>query len=637
MKFHRLQCRTSPHLLAIAICLAANSFAAADYPSQIKPFLTKYCFECHGGKKVKGKVNFVKVKTTADVMAKFETWEEAVDLLKHNEMPPEKQAQPTQAERAVFYKWYQKTFIDSLKARPGVFKPRRLSAVEFERTLSSLLGFKLEVDIAEAQQTVTDKSLIKKLFPPDPPGPSGFTKDTHNTPLSTAMWTLYALVIDGGVRELFHPKRRDQLAVYTGPIAGKLTPAHAKRLLQTFVSRAHRRPVKPAYLARAVANVKKAPDLEIALRFELKAALMSPRFLYRGILAPVEPGQHPVDGHELAERLSYFLWADMPDRALTQAAAAGGLAKPSGIAQQVNRMLQDPKARSLAEVFAVEWLTLNEIEHVGGNNPVFKQGIEQQPIQFMNYLFTENRSILELIDSRVTFANPSMRGYYDKGDHGRIKKVRIGRGIEKAYIPIQKVTLVKTQTRGGLLTMPGVLMMNKGPVIRGTWMLERILGDHLPEPPAGIKPVQPNSGGKKLTFRERFAAHRSNKTCAVCHNKIDPLGFALDGYDNNGRLIAARKGQAPINTSGKLPSGETFKDFMGLRKILTTTRRRVVIRNVVQRMLAYALGRKLTVYDRPIVEQMTKKLDKTNGGYGDLIQMIATSLPMTHTIAEKRP
>jgi hypothetical protein len=345
-----------------------------------------------------------------------------------------------------------------------------------------------------------------------------------------------------------------------------------------------------------------------------------------------EDGPQSVDAYELAERLSYFIWADMPDGLLMKA-AAGGLQTKARIHEQVTRMLASPKARMLTEVFGKEWLTLGEIEKVAGRNPVYKKGITDQPLEFMHYLFSENRPLLELIDSRVTYANPQMRRFYEKEDHAKIKNVARASGIERAYVPLQRITLADSRARGGILTMPGILMMNKGPVTRGHWMLERIMGVHLPDPPDDIKPVPNNKKGQQLSFRERFAVHRDNASCAVCHDRIDPLGFALDAYRSNGDLIA--NSQDPIDTSGQLPSGESFKDFAGLKKILLTSQRRVIIRNTVERMLSYGLARKLTVYDQSTIERITDEMEQTNGGYGDLIRMISVSMPFTMTIKEK--
>jgi hypothetical protein len=351
---------------------------------------------------------------------------------------------------------------------------------------------------------------------------------------------------------------------------------------------------------------------------------MSPSFMYRGLLIEREgTKQQPIDPFELAERLSYFLWADMPDETLTKLAAGGTLNQPKVLIEQVDRMLASPKSRSLAEDFAAQWLTLNEIAKTS-KNPPQAEALRSQPLDFMHYLFVENRPLIELIDSRTTFANPFTARYYGK-DRGQMQPYRRPKGIEVEIVPNQKLTLVHTKERGGILTVPGVLAMNPGPVVRGTWILERILGEELPDPPPDVGQVAVNRRGQKLTFRQRFELHRSKPTCAICHNKIDPLGFALQRYAGPNY-----KNDPTVDTSGQLPSGETFKDFAGLKKILVTSQRDRVIRNIVERALSYALCRKLELHDRPTVNRMTKEL-VTSGTYRDLVLQIVNSLPFRET------
>ena len=427
---------------------------------------------------------------------------------------------------------------------------------------------------------------------------------------------LYAAVAEAALGELFTAKRREQLERLSGPVDGEFSQENAETMLRNFLPRAHRRPV---------------PEIELQsvgdLRVELKAALLSPRFLYRGLLMPLEgAGVQPVDSHELAERLSYFIWASMPDEALFAATEAGSI----DIEAQVTRMLQAPRASALSEVFVAEWMGLEELDNVGSKNPAHKTAIVQQPRMFADYLFRENRPLLELIDSKVAFVNPALGGFYDGKDRKAIKPGPKRPGVERRHIPLQRIRLSHSPDRGGIITMPGVLMMNRGPVNRGTWILERIIGDHLPEPPDDIGQVPNNKRGQKLSFRERFEMHRAKPTCAICHDKIDPLGFALDAYDNGGRRI---KGKTPIDTSGQLPSGETFENFEELMVIMRTSQRRPIIRNIVERLLSYGLARKLTVYDRPVLEEITDQF-VDGGGYGDLIRVIATSKLFTHTVVE---
>ena len=619
-------------VLATGLVAAVATLAVSPNPeAEVRAFVESHCVKCHGGEKVKGKVDFTKLLAEGrDLAEDFEIWDKVRDALEGGDMPPEEveeEARPTAADLATFGQWYQLRFVDSVKAAPGEFRARRLSVVEFRHSLRSLLGFDLKVAIREAEQTMAETSLVMKLMPTDPPGASGFTNDTGGNPLTTVAWERYAFLIDAGLAELFSSVRRKQLETYVGvlPESGLPTPEQAVRMVRAFIPKAWRRPVPEEKLRSYLEALKglEGKPLVDALRGELKAAMLSPAFLYRGLLAEVKPGGvGPVDAHELAERLSYFLWADMPDAELMDLAEAGKLTEPEALASQVNRLLNDPRSRSLAEVFATQWLSLEQVA-AGNVNPHKAHAFKSQPLDFVDYLFREDRPLTELIDSRVAFANPHTQGYYP-GDNRGLGRFAKPRGIEQKAFQNRKLQLEKVKERGGLLTIPGVLAMNRGPVTRGVWILERILGDHLGEPPPDVGSIPSTGpGGKKLTFRERFALHRSKAACAVCHDKIDPLGFALQAYDNGGGF---RRNVPKADTSGRLPTGETFEDFQGLKKILVTSRKGDFVRNLVERVMAYALCRKPGLHDRPTIEAIARRLDEGDGTYRELVIEVVNSL-----------
>ena len=660
-----------------SILLAENPTDSASettrrYRVSVEPLLKKHCFQCHGDKdEVRGDVNFRVIETGPQIKAAFELWSNVLELIETGSMPPETQPRLTPAEIAQFKAWYQQELVDTIAPLPDVLRPRRLSAHEYRQTLRSLFGFDLEVSIAEAEQTVVEKSLVMKLLPVDPPGPSGFKNDTSANPLTTNVWEQYSFLLDDALEQWLSPGNRNRLEVVTGPITSKhMTPEQCEKLLNWMLRRIYRRTPTTETIQTCVASIrgKQGPELEAALRMELKSVLMSLPFIYRGLLAtvddlkisdqddsPVSYGR--VDDHELAERLSYFLWGDMPDERLMQLADEGTLRIPETYASEIARMLADPKSRNLAENFGVEWFSLNEISKVSKNPPV-SHALRQQPIDFLNYLFIEGRPLLELIDSKVTFVNPHTAKFYP-GDRKRMVAYKKQRGIEVEAVPNQRLELVGSSERGGLLTMPGILAMNRGPVIRGTWMLEKVLGEHLPDPPANVGQVKPNQPGENLTFRERFELHRSDATCAICHNKIDPLGFAMQAYDitgaynptglpiTKGKIRKQKKNKVKedehalvdpplLDTSGRLPGGQSFEDFRELKQILLTSQRRRIIENIVKRTLSYALARELNVHDMPTVDEISSELDRhgnlelREGSYHDLIHLVVNSLPFTH-------
>ena len=664
-------------VLPRSILLAENPTDSASettrrYRVSVEPLLKKHCFQCHGDKdEVRGEVNFRVIETGPQIKAAFELWSNVLELIETGSMPPETQPRLTPAEIAQFKAWYQQELVDTIAPLPDVLRPRRLSAHEYRQTLRSLFGFDLEVSIAEAEQTVVEKSLVMKLLPVDPPGPSGFKNDTSANPLTTNVWEQYSFLLDDALEQWLSPGNRNRLEVVTGPITSKhMTPEQCEKLLKWMLRRIYRRTPTTETIQTCVASIrgKQGPELEAALRMELKSVLMSLPFIYRGLLATVDDlkvsdqddslvSYGRVDDHELAERLSYFLWGDMPDERLMQLADEGTLRTPETYASEIARMLADPKSRNLAENFGVEWFSLDEISTVSKNPPV-SHALRQQPIDFLNYLFIEGRPLLELIDSKVTFLNPHTAKFYPR-DRKRMAAYKKQRGIEVEAVPNQRLELVGSLERGGLLTMPGILAMNRGPVIRGTWMLEKVLGEHLPDPPANVGQVKPNQPGENLTFRERFELHRSDATCAICHNKIDPLGFAMQAYDatgaynptglpiTKGKNRKQKKNKAKedqrafvdpplFDTSGRLPGGQSFEDFRELKQILLTSQRRRIIENIVKRTLSYALARELNVHDMPTVDEISSELDRhgnlelREGSYHDLIHLVVNSLPFTH-------
>lgn len=633
--------------LSIALTLLSITPAFGGVPDSISKTLRMHCVRCHGTEDANADVDLDALLGVPFGDAELRTWESVIDQIRDGTMPPADEPPLTGPQRDEVLRWYRRS-LSEVSAHPGYQRPRRLSTHEYRNTLHSVFGFPLTMAVIEAEQTDSETSLVMKLLPVDPPGPSGFKNDTSGNPLTTNVLEQYSYLADNALERLFTDER-DQLDSITGSNDAKLTKENARQILRVFSRRAFRRFVRDSELADGFAAIASSTEeeLEPTLRSELKMLLIAPRFLFRGLMVDstgAENGFRRVDEFELAQRLSYFLWADMPDDALFEVAAASKLNDDQMLTQQVERMLASPKARSLADHLCVEWFALDEIDQVS-NNPPVRDALKSQPIDYLHFLFTQNRPLNELVFSDYSFINPHTAKFY-RGDRSKLTGYKRSKGIEIERVANQRVTLDKTAGhRGGLLTMPGVLAMNRGPILRGTWILERVLGEHLPEPPANVGSVPPRTPGSQLSFRQRFESHRSNPACASCHDKLDPLGFALQHYGDDGQYIplgqTTEKRRKPadrepsptetIDASGRLPSGETFADFQELRQILVTSRREQVIRNIIKRVLAYALCRKLTLQDRPTVDSIAEKLRHHDATFGELIHAIVGSLPFRYT------
>ena len=634
--------RTILCIFFLPACLLGGVFE-----DQVVPILERSCLKCHGGEKTKGKVDFSEILTELDAGDHLDLWETVVEVVELGEMPPEDENPLSSDEKKEIRGWHEEFLKLPVETAIPVFRPRRLSANEYRNTLRSLFGFDLEVGIARAEQTESgDKSLILKILPPDPPGKSGFFNDTHSTPLSSSLLENYAYLAGISLDRLFSIQGKDSLARMTRQNEdwnGEITPDLAEEIVRSFLPRIVRRPVKEERIKLVFEQLegKKGKPLVAALKFEFKAALISPEFLYRGFLAKPDTNKNRqlVDPFELAERLSYFLWEDMPDEELFESAGDGSLLEKGEVGRQIERMLTDSRARNLSESFGVQLLGLSSIDDQIKNNPIHLHALRSQPRDFLHYLFTEDRPIMELLDSNVTFVNQSTSGFYGN-DRKRLAPFHKPRGIERQRTMNQRLEIKEAEGRGGILTMPSILSMNHGPILRGTWVLRTILGVRLGEPPGDVPPIKPPPRGKKMTFRERFEAHRENVTCARCHEKIDPIGFALDGYDKNGRYLLAsyhnRGNQPPIDTSGKLPSGEEFKDFEGLKRILTTTKREQVIRNLTKQILSYALCRKLARGDQGVVEEIAGKATSENSSWKELLIEVANSVSFREIVFKEQ-
>ena len=558
---------------------------SCGFEQHVLPILKQSCLKCHGGEKVKGNVDFSNIRTTADADANFELWQTVATVIEDGEMPPEDEPDLSANDKATVLNWYQHLQQTPIEARPATFKSRRLSAPEYRNTLKSLFGFDLQVTIAKAEQTHTgEHSLVLKLLPTDPPGASGFANDTHSAPISTNLWDTYSHLTDAALEKLFSKSARPQLAKLTGtPLPDPwnptdFSPAQAESLIRNLVPRAFRRPVPDDQLATIIAATKgkSSHALVAATKLELKAVLLSPAFLYRGILMQGQPGtQQPVDHYELAERLSYFLWGDRPDDQLTELAKTAKLSDPETVATQVDRMLASPKARNLAENFAAQWLVLDNLDELLIKDPIRLHALKTQPLDFLNYLFTENRPVMELIDSNTTFANQGTSGFYGK-DRKKMTRYVKPKGIERMITQNQRLTLEHAEGRGGILTMPGILTMNHGPIQRGTWMLRRILGERArrtsqPTSPrsstesrAARKPVVPRAlrGHTAATPAAPAATRRSTRWASrsTATTPERPVHAGL-GPGDQGKKLPHTRSTPRANSRAARPS----KDFAELK------------------------------------------------------------------------
>ena len=402
----------------------------------------------------------------------------------------------------------------------------------------------------------------------------------------------------------------------------------ARQILRRFASRAFRRPVTHDELQRLLRLVDRAladgQPFEVGIQVAMSAALVSPHFLYRIELDPPtakEGSVRPLNGYELATRLSYFLWSTMPDEQLYELAKRGELTKPQVLTAQVRRMLQDPRASQLVQNFGDQWLQLRNLAQVNPNpqqfpefNEALRQAMWQETRLFFETIMREDRSVLEFIDADYTWVNEALAKLYGiegvKGDEFRRVKL-------------------EDPNRGGVITQASVLTVTSNPtrtspVKRGKWILETILGSPPPPPPPGAPPLgeEPVTG---KTLKERLQKHRENPTCAVCHDEMDTLGFALENFGPIGQWRDTDNG-LPIDPSGTLPGGVSVSGPADLKRVLLE-RKEQFVEALVKKLLTYAIGRGLTAQDQCAVDEIVQYAAERGYRFSAVIEGVVLSEP----------
>ena len=411
------------------------------------------------------------------------------------------------------------------------------------------------------------------------------------------------------------------------PARSAQEPACARTILKALAHRAFRRPVTNADLQPLYGFYEKARatgDFENGIQAAIEAMLVSPEFLFRIEQDPrgALPGTpHRITDVELASRLSFFLWSTMPDDELLDLAERGGLSEPSALERQVRRMLDDPRADALVSNFAGQWLQLRTIATLRPDpvilpfDEALRQAFLTETTLFVSSIFREDRSLLDLLDGDYTFLNQRLAEHY---------------GIPRVYgSQFRRVTLTDPNRRG-LLGQGSVLTVTSYPnrtsvVQRGKWILENLLGTP-PPPPPDVPELKAAPHGKPLSLREQMQEHRSNPTCAACHARMDPIGFALENYDAVGQWRTKDAG-APIDASGRLPDGTEFTGPDGLRQLLMTKYRDDFVRTATEKLLTYALGRGIEYYDGPTIRSIDRDAARDNYRMSSLILAVVKSAP----------
>ncbi|MEL0096594.1 MAG: DUF1592 domain-containing protein [Planctomycetaceae bacterium] len=404
---------------------------------------------------------------------------------------------------------------------------------------------------------------------------------------------------------------------------------YAREVLEHFMPRAWRRTVSKEEIDRKhnlyMAIRPQCDTPEHALIEVLATVLSSPNMLYiTRQEANTSPGRkNLLNDFELATRLSMFIWCSVPDTTLLSLAEQKELHKPKVLDEQVNRMLQDPRANRLSKHFVHQWLDLKILEFLTIDrktrpqfDAILKEAMLQEPVSVFHETLSQNESVLNFIHADYTMVNERLASHY---------------GIEGVYgNEFRRVTLDSTGSRGGVLTQAGLLTMNSAgkdshPLKRGIWLLESILNDPPPPPPPAVPEIDlADPEIAKMTLKERIEDHRNHAACKSCHSKIDPWGIAFENYDALGKWRTEVEGK-PIDASSKLFNNQELSGMDGLKRYLLEHRQDQFTRAMVYKLTTFALGRPLTFADHSSVDRITAEVRKHEDRLATMITLIVAS------------
>ncbi len=595
------------------LAVVSHGVTRADSPFErdVQPVVERFCARCHGQNKPKAGINLAKFSDEPSARREAELWLRVADALTDRSMPPEGKTQPDEADRQKAAEAIHAMLAAAASVRdPGPGPIQRLTRDQYNNSIRDLLG---------VEGRPADR------FPADGGGGAGVDNNAATLFVPPILMEKY-LDAAGECLDKADPAR--WRIASPGP---DVTPDQAaRRNLIAFASRAFRRPVEPGEVDRLItvfdAATARGRSFDESMKSALKAVLVSPKFLFLAEEAhPERTGAYLIDDFELASRLSYFLWSSMPDDILFGLASEGVLHEPETLDAQVKRMLSDPRSRALAEGFAGQWLGVNSLKRAvepdrrafPDYDPPLRDAMIEEPIATFATIVRSDSSLLDLIDCDYVFVNERLAKHY---------------GMTGVTGPEFRKMPRPEASRGGLLGMAGVLTLTSypqrtSPVLRGRWVLDEMLGTPPPPPPPDVRVLSPEDAPKDgKTFRQRLEFHRRNPGCAACHAKIDPPGFGLENFDPVGRFRDTIGG-GPLDSTGKLTTGETFRGPAELKVILRTGKREVFARNVASRMLGYALRRGVEFHDAPTIRAIVSALEQNDYRSSVLVSEIVKSYP----------
>ena len=581
---------------ALPVALSEEDFHAAkelDFDRDIVSRLKRYCGDCHDASSASGDLDLDQLVATRPLVVRRKHWLNVIQQIKLRSMPPPDAEQPEESDRKLLAAWLTSTFNNfdyAAVRRPGHEPARRLTREEYNHTIRDLIG----IDLRPADR-----------FPADLSATSGFRNSANSLFFQPITLERFIAAAEQVVDQAFpeHAATSEQESAWTKLLgdADIGDADEARAVLERFLSRAYRRPAESGEVERMLARYNKRIDSgasqRAAMRDVLQVVLISPTFLFRSERVSADR----ISDFELASRLSYFLWASMPDEELFRHARLGTLSRPEILRQQVDRMLNDRRSETLGTLFAGQWFGTDKLHRVRPgqiDNPWATDGLisamQAESALLFDTIVREDQPLSRLLDADYTFVNEELAQHYGMA------------GVSGATM--RRVSLQNSKRRG-LLGHGSVLAITSfpgrtSPVLRGNWILSELLGTPPPPPPPNVSQFDERvAENRRLSQRQKLQLHRRNPNCYACHSQIDPLGFALSEFDWFGRLRENQRGRR-IDSRGKLPDGTVVDGLDGLNEALIGKRIDDLSRQLATKLLSYALGRQLEYYDEATIREL---------------------------------
>ncbi len=628
--------------------------------------INQLCSKCHRGTEAEGDFRLSELRDTTKASSQAR-WQQVVEAIDDQYMPPADHPQPNEQQKEIIRTWAT-THAAARRVKPAV---RRMNHTEYENTIRDLLqtgrdAFSSPTHILKLDEyfdpasgkmpryvfavshfAYSDRSrpeLLDVSTPPiDKAAEHGYANDAESLKFSPLLLEKYLQlgneivhsstlqVVSRQWQELFvpPPQQADQVL------------AEARNRLAKFLTRAFRRPVRTteldAFTKLFESHWAVEKDFTKSMRNVAAAVLASPEFLF--LFQPSDQSLTRAQrrSYENASRLSYFLWASMPDDRLLEIAAQGKLVAPRQLREQTQRMLRDKKAKSLATDFGMQWLKVNRLNTSQPDLDKYKSffGRKIQPIgvsmmieQLLLFetILVENRSILDFIDADFMYLNHDLLFWYRLNHQQHLGFMPENESFSDFY----RVQLPTPHVRGGVITSGATLVLTStstrtSPVFRGAWLAETIFNRPPPPPPPNVPALEDvkSTDTTKLSIRQRLKLHRKDPNCASCHAKIDPLGFALESFDPVGQTRRTYDDGTPIDTATTY-NGNPIPNAYGLKKHILRNPQ-TFVKAFVEHMLRYALNRKLVLADGPDVNRITQAVIADDYRLRTVIEQIVIS------------